>query len=283
MRLSGLIKKALVTLLIAYLGIAAFLYSTQELFIFPMLRARLRPSQNPVIKPPSGIDEFFVRTEDGNDIHVWTTFKPGDKPQNVAMIFHGNGETVSSQNFLPFFKNLGVPAFTFDYRGYGRSSGWPSEEAINSDAAAVWAEIQKRTGIDSKHLILLGNSIGSGPATFLAHKISPKALILIAAYSDFPTLVSGMPLYAPFRFILRYQLPVASYLKDLNVKCLIMAHGKQDEVIPLSHLETNLKNVKTDTNLTVLESEDARHGDIFYKVEDRLNTATKKCLGSDLE
>lgn len=276
--LTWFIKKTLFIALAVYIGMAVVLFASQELFIFPMLRAHLGFSDPEIGVPPDGIEEFFVKTEDGNDINVWTTFKKGEQPKNIAMVFHGNGETVASQNFLPFFRDLGIPAFTFDYRGYGRSSGWPSEAGINLDADAVWSEIQRRTGINANQLIIIGNSIGTGPATRLAHRVSPKALILIAAYSDFPTLVSGMPVYAPFLFTLRYKLPVAEYLKDIKTDCVIFAHGIRDEIIPFSHRLTNASAVNPNVNSIILDSETARHGDIFYKTEDRLKVEVLKCL-----
>lgn len=274
-------KKAVIFLLTSYATISATLFASQELFIFPVLFSqfihsdRLSSSKG---QEPIETEEFFAATADGEKINVRTTYKPGDKAENIAMIFHGNAETVAKGNFLPFFRKLGIPAFTFDYRGYGKSSGWPSEDGLYLDAEAVWSEIHKRSGIEANRLIILGNSIGSGPASYLAKQLSPQALILLAAYSDFPTLVSQMPLYSPFRFILRYNLPVYSYVKDLKTKCLILAHGEKDTVIPISHLEKIKSNFNNIGSLSILESKEAGHNDIFYKVEDKLSATIIDCL-----
>lgn len=278
---SGFIKKAVVLVFIVYLGISSFFYLAQELFIFPVLLNQiLDNSKNPnsELPPPPGIERFFAKSQDGEKIDVWTTFKSGEKPKNVAIIFHGNGETLTKGSFLPFFRDLDIPAFSFDYRGYGRSSGWPSEEGLYLDAEAVWSEVQQRTRVEASNLIILGNSIGSGPGSYLARKLSPKVLILLAAYSDFPTLISGMPFYAPFIFSLRYKLPVGEYVGALSRNCVILAHGKEDRVIPFSHLKRVRDSISSSVNLKVIESEDAGHNDIFYKVEDRLRVATQECL-----
>jgi pimeloyl-ACP methyl ester carboxylesterase len=280
-KLRGFIKKAGLTVFCLYFGVSLFLYCTQELFIFPVLLNQILGKSNYSnleSKPGNGVESFFATTSDGERIEVWTTLKSGEKPKNVAMIFHGNGDTVNNGNYLPFFRDLGIPAFTFDYRGYGHSSGWPSEQGIYRDAEAVWAEIQKRSGLDAENLIILGNSIGTGPASYLASKLSPKALILIAAYSDFPKLISGMPMYAPFLFTLRYKLPVNEYIQNLSKTCLIIAHGKKDTLIPFSHLNILRDNIPPNINSTILESDEAGHNDIFYKVEDRLKAATQKCV-----
>lgn len=279
--LTVFLRKGIVFVVSCYLGIAVFLYFSQELFIFPVLLNQFFEKSDGVQHKPSLAYEnerFFVQSADGESIEVLTNLKKDENPKNVAIIFHGNGETIDTGNFLPFFRKQGIPAFTFDYRGYGRSSGWPSEEGLYLDAEAVWLEVQKRTGLAPKDLIILGNSIGTGPGSYLAKKLSPKALILIAAYSDFPSLIAGMPLYAPFRFILRYQLPVSNYLNTLKHTCVILAHGKRDSVIPFKHLENIKSQVGVMGNLNILVSEEAGHNDIFDIVEDKLLIATQECL-----
>lgn len=277
--LAGFGKRTVVIVLLAYLGIALFFYIFQEYFIFPVLLAqRLDKAVHELASPPKGIASFFVDTSDGEKLNVWTSLQPDEKPTHAAIIFHGNGETVARGNFLPFFRSVGVPAFTFDYRGYGRSSGWPSEQGLYLDAEAIFSEVTKRTGLPASKILLLGNSIGSGPAAYLAQKIHPHSLILLAAYSNFHDLVSGIPRYAPFSFVLRYEFPVSRYLEGLPLNCLILAHGKKDSVVPPRHLQVIAQNPKLAQQPIVLESPTAEHNNIYYAVESELKATVAKCL-----
>lgn len=260
--------------------LSALLFIAQEILIFPVLLAQIvEPKPHPAT--PAGITELNVSTSDGETINIWTSLGQDEKPAYAAIIFHGNGETVARGNFLPFFRSLGIPAFTFDYRGYGRSSGWPSESGLYRDSDAVWEEVQRRTGLDSSRIILLGNSIGSGPASYLAEKIKPRVLVLLAAFADFPSLIAQKPIYSFFRFVLRYNFPVAERVAGLDESCVVIAHGERDTVVPFSHAGRIAETLPQGANFKMLTSSEAEHNDIFYKVEAALGEAVSECLSSN--
>ncbi len=273
--LKRLLGGFVVVALVSYLLTAAALYFVQDYLLFPAIAF---DKGTPFPLPPPGIDRFTANTADGETLEVWTNWKR-EKPTNfVALIFHGNGETVADKNFLGFFEELGVGAFTFDYRGFGKSSGWPSEEGIYLDADSVWRAVSTMTGSNEKQLIILGNSIGSGPAAYLAKKLRPKALILLAGYSDIPSVVETMPLHAPFRFLLRYRFPTSEYLQDLSDTCTVLAHGMRDATIPFSHLAKLESSISSKYQPRIIISESAGHNNLYYAVKDRLKAATIECL-----
>jgi len=267
-------------LIVAYLVISSILWLTQDILLFPLLKNKLSSSSFP--NPPESIDSFFVNTDDGERLQVWTTY---GKDKNltspyIGIIFHGNGETVAERNYLPFFAGHRIQAFTFDYRGYGNSTGWPSEEKLLKDSKSIWHAIQQKTGVDASHVIILGNSIGAGPASYLASEINPHALILIAGYANVPEILRDLPWYRPFSWILRYEFPNAQNLKKLRSHCVILAHGRKDNLINIRHLELLQKSL-TPANVDrviPLESIDASHNDIFYAVEEKLNQKLDECL-----
>jgi fermentation-respiration switch protein FrsA (DUF1100 family) len=268
--------KAIILLLIPVLVLSGYVLWQQELFIFPGVT--FPKSSAPFVLLP-GVRELKLSTSDGETLQAFTTLSEGEEPPFVAVIFHGNGETAEQQNFIPFFKKVGIPALTFDYRGYGHSTGWPSEEGIYKDAEAAAAMVQNLTGLPFSKFVLLGNSIGSGPAAYLASKIQPRALIIVAGYQDFAELVAEKPPYSLLRFGLRYRFPVRDYLRKLTSQCVILAHGEKDEIIPFSHLAGISSAVPSSSTLRVLTSDRAMHGDIYYKVEQQLVDETRGCLG----
>ena len=274
-------RKILLRLGVSYLLISLFLYCIQDLLLFPMLTRRLLGSEF-TDQPPPGISRFSVDTKDGDQIEVWTTYGANSNLNRpyVGVIFHGNGETVAERNYLPFFARHNIPAFTFDYRGTGVSTGWPSESKILSDAELLWYEIEKRTGVSADHAIILGNSIGTGAASFLAERIQPRALIIIAGYASIQKLAASRYAYRPFLWLLRYQFSTEQYLSNLKTDCAILAHGGSDQVIGIEHIDMlsqriNPKNVKKSI---ILKEAEAGHNDIFYAASDRLDQALEQCL-----
>ena len=268
-------------LISAYSIVWLFLWFAQDVILFPVLKSKL--SWDTVnLTPPDWIESFFINTPDGDKINVWTTYGKSKMLDSgyVAMIFHGNGETVEQKNFLPFFARHRVPAFTFDYRGYGNSTGWPSEEKILKDSELVYQEVVRRTNITPDKTIILGNSIGSGPAGYLASKINPHTLIFIAGYSSLKEVVTDNPVYKWFPGVLKFNFPNSIYLKNLNSKCAILAHGKLDNLIRFRHLDLLNSTVQSAnvSNVILLPSDTASHNDIYYSVEGLLDSSLAECL-----
>jgi hypothetical protein len=275
------VKKHLKFLISSYIILWVFLWFAQDVILFPQLKYGIF-SKNKTINPPDWIDSFYVQTKDGDQLNVWTTFGKSKTLDSgyVAVIFHGNGETVEQKNFLPFFARHRVPAFTFDYRGYGNSTGWPTEQKILSDAETVYSEIVKRTNVTPQKTIILGNSIGTGPAGYLASKINPHTLIFIAGYSSLSEIVKDNPVYRWFPGVLKFNFPNSEYLKSLNSNCAILAHGKQDNLIKFRHLDllnSTVKNANVN-QVILLPSDNAEHNDIYYSVESELDRSLDKCM-----
>lgn len=264
-----------------YLLCSIFLYFLQELLIFPVLTAQLF-GVSFVQAPPPHISIAEVRTPDGETLQGWTTFNRATfpNPHHVGVIFHGNAETIHAGNFLPMFLDQGVPAYTFDYRGYGSSTGWPSEQRLKEDAVAIWNHIQSETGLAPDRAIILGNSLGTGIASHLARSITPKALILIAPYASIPHVVRGRIAYRPFQWLLRYNLSVLDDVASLRSGEIIIAHGKSDNVIPFENfsLLTEQLHRNKHVKVTPLVGETAGHDDIYYEVEGKLKEKLREAI-----
>jgi pimeloyl-ACP methyl ester carboxylesterase len=285
-RLTQCLKRTIIPRIVRILPLiypvlALVLWLTQELLLFPILAVELLTSE-PIAPPQPGISSFMVPTPDGAELEVRTTFgsTPGLTSPYVAIIFHGNGETVGNANFLPFFAKHKIPAFTFDYRGYGNSTGWPSERKLLDDGEVIWHAVQAHTGVDPAHTIILGNSIGTGMASYLASRINPRVTVLLAAYATIPEIIRDSPGYSLFSWVLRYRLATTSYLATAKMNCLILAHGKLDSIIKFRHLELVSKSAQHPgiEKIVPLTSELASHNDVFYKVEPELDAALESCL-----
>jgi len=94
----------------------------------------------------SSIQEAFFNTEDGKRLHGW--FFPGEKENPVILHFHGNAGNISHRlDLVQPFLHRGFSVFLFDYRGFGKSSGRPSETGLYKDGLAAWAYLVEKETI----------------------------------------------------------------------------------------------------------------------------------------
>ena len=147
----------------------------------------------------------------------------------MILYSHGNAEDLSDlAPLLRFWRRAGFGVFAYDYPGYGRSGGGPSEAGVYRNAEAAWRYLTGECGIAPGRIVVVGFSVGSGPACFLAEKHAPAALVLLAPFtSAFQVVLPHLIL--PFdRFPNRRRVP--------RIACPVwIRHGTADRVIAPEH------------------------------------------------
>ena len=178
-------------------------------------------------------EEVFVTTDDGLRLHAWRV--PGTT-EFTWLLFHGNGGNIGHRvpELALFHHRLGVNLFIFDYRGYGRSEGSPSEQGTYRDARAALRYLQDRADTPKERIVYFGHSLGTAVAVELAVFKPPLGLILVspfASVSDMSRLV--FPLL-PAGWLLRNKYNSLARIGKIHRPLLIL-HGGQDETVPISH------------------------------------------------
>jgi hypothetical protein len=170
-------------------------------------------------------EDVQVRTEDGVTIHGWHV--PGRRAATV-LYAHGNAGNVSHR--LPKMKrihdDLGLSVLIFDYRGYGRSGGSPSESGTYADARAMRAWLRQR-GADP--VVYFGESLGSAVVVHLAADDPPAALLLEAPFASVRRMAHSVLPGAGYLFRTRYD---SQALIGRVRAPLLVLHGDADEVVP---------------------------------------------------
>ncbi len=123
----------------------------------------------------------------------------------------------------------------FDYRGYGRSSGRPSEEGTYRDARAARAALLGRAGVDPRRVLYLGESLGAAVALALALEAPPAGLVLQSAFTGIRDMAR---LHYPFvpRSLVPDAYPTLRRIGDLRAPLLVV-HGDRDSIVPLMYGE----------------------------------------------
>jgi fermentation-respiration switch protein FrsA (DUF1100 family) len=133
--------------------------------------------------------------------------------------------------------DLGANVFIFDYRGYGKSAGWPGENGTYRDAEAAHAWLQTR-GIPASNVIAYGESLGGAVATELALRQSLGGLILQSAFTSLPDVGKELLPWLPVHALAHYRYDTRGKLPRLRLPVLIL-HSRADSVIPYGHAERN--------------------------------------------
>jgi len=227
---------AYVALLVAaiYTVLALFLYVSQSrLIYYPDL-----PSRTLVTTPHRiGLahESVELATQDGETLSAW--FVPAPDARATLLFAHGNAGNISHRlDSIRLFNELGLAVFIFDYRGYGESSGKPSEQGTYTDAETAWDYLTAERGIDPEEIVVFGRSLGAAIAAHLAHRHTPKALIVESAFTSVPDFgAEQYPLF-PVRLLARIRYDTRSTLQGIHAPLLVV-HSAEDEIIPYHHGE----------------------------------------------
>ncbi len=181
--------------------------------------------------------------------------------QKEAIIyFGGNAESVvfSAENFLDTFRQT---VYLLNYRGYGGSSGQPSEKGFFADALFLFDKVlEKQTTIS-----VIGRSLGSGVATYLASKRPVKKMALISPFDSITRVAQNNFMIFPMFLMLLDKYDSISRVKDIKAETFVLI-AEHDEVIPRIHSQRLIDKFAAE-QITVKIIADSRHNDISDKVE----------------
>jgi len=255
-------------LVVATVLVGAFMVATQDLQVFPSTLPRLVGADPGT--PPTGVTESFVETSDGVRVRVWETAADG-AVRKVALLLHGNADSLPGTSGLrALLARHGISTASFDYRGTGSSSGWPSEEGIYRDGEAVMNALLTKHGIPADAMAIIGISVGTGPASFLAQRYNVGRLILVSPYFSIRDVVAEMPLYGFLVPFFKYHFPTAEYLSRTAGTRITLFHGAKDSTIPVSHAERIVQHLPSSVPCEFIRIEQAGHNDILGFVSNQL-------------
>ena len=197
-----------------------------------------------------GITEVEFAAADGTKLFGWylpLTSSPSPSSQSgivdgatamrprTILHCHGNGENIAQVGAFSakqFSRVLQANVFTFDYRGFGKSEGAPTEEGVKEDADAALAWLCERDKVQPTDVIIVGHSLGGGLATYLAKKHGCKALILQRTFSSLPDAAARKYWMFPVHWIMQNQMNSAEAIKSCDVP-LFQSHGEADGLVPI--------------------------------------------------
>ena len=237
-----LLSTFLVVVIIAVGGFVAFglyLYLSQDRMVFfPTRDLEASPGDIGL-----GFQEVRIDVTNGESIHAWYIPAPsdsraigqsGDGGAPTVLFCHGNGGNISHRlETIECLTALGANVMLFDYRGYGRSGGAPSETNMYADAAACYRWLTGSQGVRSDQMVLFGRSLGGAVAIELASRVNCAGLIVESSFTSAKEMGQLMFPYFPTGLLLRHEFNSIQKIGQVNCPVLV-THSPSDDLVPFA-------------------------------------------------
>lgn len=213
------IKQIFLLILLFYVAISLFLFLQQKKFIFFPTKAQHASLP--------GATEFTFNNGDVT-LHGWL-YQEKYAKDRLIIYYGGNAEDIFYAH-EQFSKYGDTAALLVNYRGYGKSTGTPGEKEFFSDALAIFDEIQKRY---SPHtLFLMGRSLGSGVASYVAAQRKVSGIILITPFDSIASIAQRQYPFLPTGKLLRHPFHSTQYAPHFTAPVLVIYGGRDTIVLP---------------------------------------------------
>jgi uncharacterized protein len=174
-------------------------------------------------------EDIWLQAAGGAAVHAWNVPLASTSP--VVLLCHGNGGNISHRVAkLQLLRRAGASVFLFDYRGFGHSTGKPTEEGTYEDGEAAYRWLLAR-GVPESRLVVYGESLGNGVAIELALRHNPGGLIVDSAFTSTVEIGKRIFPHLPVRWLVKYKYE--NLAKISRVRCpTLFLHSPDDEIIP---------------------------------------------------
>lgn len=226
-----MVWEILVPVVIAYAAVLVLVYVFQSrLVYYPEVGREVAVTPKSYGLP---FDPVEIRTSDGETLAAW--WVPAADARGTVLLFHGNAGNISHRlDYLLMFHRLRYSTLIVDYRGYGRSTGRPSEEGTYRDAEAAWDYLRGARQVMPRDLVVAGESLGGAVATWLAARIGPRAVLLFSTFTSVTDLGAEVYWFLPVRLMSRIGYDNLVNVKQIRAPVFI-AHSRDDDVVPFAH------------------------------------------------
>ncbi len=213
---------------------------------------------------PENAFDFSVPVGDG--VSISCRFYMGHPQWQWVLFFHGNGEVASDYDEIsPLYHQIRLNLIVADYRGYGKSSGFPTLTDLVRDCHAILTEVQRelfRRNLQ-RDLWVMGRSLGSISALELGHEHQEaiKGLIIESGFPSIARIITHLGIPAPGVELEKIDRECLDRIKEISLPSLII-HGEEDALVPLQNAQDLYRHLGSrEKRLLVIPSAD--HNDVM--------------------
>jgi len=242
-----------------------FIYVVQDRMVFPKVND---PESREFLRDKPGYTEIKF-TAKNNKIYHGMMYQAANEKSPLVIYFGGNGEcsyrnlyTREAQNQWPYF--AGYNYLFVDYDGYGINDGRTSYINMYEQSLAVYDYAAALPIVDTSRIVVMGYSMGTGSAVYLAANRQVAGLILATPYANGYDIYNNMlPIFfGPVKYLVKQKLPSDKYAPKVTCSVLIIS-SRSDETVPFSSSQRLSKLFPG--NVDFMKLDNARHNEIFNK------------------
>jgi uncharacterized protein len=230
------------------------------------------------------VQEVTFNAADKTQLNAW--FVPSKTGRPTILFAHGNGGNIGDRYsmMMPFIQ-AGYGFLAFDYRGYGKSQGQPSEEGLYQDMEAASKYLEQARHIPISQQIAMGESLGTAITIHTAARYPYRAVILFSSMSSAPAVAEhlrdtnnlGWLGFLPLPVMMQTQMNALSQIGQIHSPILIM-HGEADTMMPLAMPKSLYENATATSYKKLIIVPQAGHNDVFFRGQDQFMAALEQLL-----
>lgn len=218
-----------VTGVFLFICVALYFFQARVVF-YPTREFAITPSR---LQLP--YEDVYINVTAKERLHGW--YFPASNSDRIkdgpAVLFcHGNAGNISHRlETAELILHLGASILLFDYRGYGKSDGSPSEENVYTDAEACYNWLVEQKGVNPEQIIFFGRSLGGAVAIELARRVKCGGLVVESSFTSAEEMGEKIFPFIPIKYLLRYRFDSIGKIGSLTCP-LLVTHSPDDEIIP---------------------------------------------------
>ncbi len=201
-----------------------------------LLYRPVRASEEWFEPPNRQVQDITLHSADGTRLHAW--WCPRDGADGAVLYCHGNAGNLSYRGgaVTKWQEYLNFSVLIFDYPGYGKSAGKPSEAGCYAAADAAYDWLTHQAAVPPGRIVIYGGSLGGGVAVETARRHPHRALVLVSAFTSIPDMAQQLYPWLPARWLVRNRFDNLAKIGRCT-RPVFIAHGDQDRLVPFAHGE----------------------------------------------
>jgi len=235
---------------LGYGTIVLVMYTKQASFLFHPVQATHTSFTSSSVRP-------YNLQRDDVALNGWLV-NPKFRRETLLIYFGGNAEDIFLN--IDDFEAIQATSLFVSYRGYGPSTGMPGEAELFADALAVFDDVVQRYA--PKNIFLMGRSLGSGVACYVAAKRKVGGVILVTPYDSIVAVAKSAYPWLPVATLLRHKFNSVHYVQQMKNPALVI-YGGEDKVVAPERTRTLLKHIKSEKEVVYLERADHSNIDMI--------------------
>lgn len=228
-----IIKRLFIIIIVIYIFLCLFTHLFLERVILWPQKLSDEVTLTDLSRHDNNVENIELKTDDGNTLRGWLINNSNEEKSNLLIYFGGNAEELSY--VIPKMSKINNWSVALiNYRGYGMSEGSADEPRLYNDCLDIFDYFANREDVNKNNIVVMGRSIGTGVATYLAERRNTSAVILVSPYDTLTSVIQEKCPIIPVKLLFKHKYDSIGRAMSIKQPLLIIV-GSEDRIIPTWH------------------------------------------------